>query len=249
MKAPRANVSTVANRLRDLSKDAQDKQFLGSEEELVSTIGAARATIRQAARLVEREGWLLVRRGMNGGYFAARPDPDLIEATARYLDMEDVTIEDVTYISSLLWVDVMRKACSVKTDQARQVAQLWHDRIAKVRPNTAFTDIIAIEQELRIAVFNLTKARYIELIFNINATFARKRYVITELTAARPDDRQFVRKWRDSKLAEFQAIIDGDPSMGMMAARFSRAIWDKRFFPADHLKIAAEVDAEVDDDM
>lgn len=232
MKAPRANVNTVANRLRELSKDAEDKQFLGSEEDLVTSIGAARATIRQAARLVEREGFLFVRRGMNGGYFAARPDPDLIEATASYLDMEEVTIEDVTYISSLLWVDVMRKACSLKTDQARQVAQQWQRRIIKVRPSTAFTEVIAIEQELRIAMFNLTKARYIELIFNINSTFARKRYVIDELTAPRSDDRQFVRKWRDSKLVEFQAIIDGDARVGVLAARFSRAIWDNRFSPS-----------------
>lgn len=244
-------MNDVATRLRKLSLDAETQALLGSEEDLVAKLGAARATVRQAARIVEREGLLLVRRGMNGGYFAARPGLDTIEATtSTYLESLDMDAEDVTYIASLLWVDVVRKACGLGTDRAREVARAFQKRIAHVRPRTPFSEIIALEQDLRTAIFDITKARYIELIFNINAAFARRHFVIEDLLANRPTDTDFTRSWRRAKLLEMQAIIDGDAAVGVMAARYSRRIWHNRLLPADKpaLPVWREEQAETYED-
>ena len=73
-------IDTAAANLRSIVHSAEEGALLGSEEALVTKLGVSRATVRQAARLVEREGLLRVRRGINGGYFAARPDAHSIKA-------------------------------------------------------------------------------------------------------------------------------------------------------------------------
>jgi DNA-binding FadR family transcriptional regulator len=60
-----------------LLKDILQKEegaFLGSEDELVAKLGVSRPTFRQAARLLEYQQVLRIRRGWHGGFFGARPD-------------------------------------------------------------------------------------------------------------------------------------------------------------------------------
>ena len=211
---------------------AEDGGLLGNEEALVETLGVSRATVRQAARLLEREGLLRVRRGLNGGYFAARPNLNTVEAAvSAYLDTLDMDAQDVTVIASILWVEVLRKAASLRTEAAREMASRFRERVAALRPDAPFRQILQLEQESRAEIFALTKSRYIELIFQINIAFARDRFPGT----AAPDDseahRKFVDAWRKAKLMELDAIADGDPELGMMAARHIRNLWHQRIWP------------------
>ena len=82
---------------------------MGSEETLIAKLGVSRATVRQAARLLEREGFPRVRRGINGGYFAARPDVRTIEkAVSSYLEMVHTKPEDITVIASVFVRDFLQ---------------------------------------------------------------------------------------------------------------------------------------------
>lgn len=65
------NITTAASALREIIWSAAEGQLLGSEEDLTAMLGVSRPTVRQVARLLEREGLLKVRRGVNGGYFAS----------------------------------------------------------------------------------------------------------------------------------------------------------------------------------
>ncbi len=195
----------------------------------MATLGVSRATIRQAARLLEREGLLRVRRGINGGYFGARPDIGTIEtAVSAYLDTLDMDAEDVTVIASVLWIEVLRKAAGLRTMAAKAMAQSFRERVMAVRPNASFHEIAELEQESRTAIFELVKARYIELIFQINIAFAQKRFPATSVADDTPAHREFVHAWRNAKLMELEAISDGDPELGMMAARHIRNLWHQR---------------------
>lgn len=85
---PKSALDEAASRLRSIALTAKEGGLVGSEETLIAKLGVSRATVRQAARLLEREGFLRVRRGINGGYFAARPDVRTIEkAVSSYLEM------------------------------------------------------------------------------------------------------------------------------------------------------------------
>src|SRR3546814_15584090 len=56
---------------------------LGSEEQLMEALGIGRPTLRQAARLLEQQQLLVVRRGVRGGLFGRRPTDEGVTANAR----------------------------------------------------------------------------------------------------------------------------------------------------------------------
>src|SRR5579864_1149374 len=89
-------MSAAASQLRALVADKEDGAFLGGEGELQQALGVSRTTLRQVARLLEREGLLTVKRGTNGGYFACRPSFASIEsALTAYLEILDVHIGEL----------------------------------------------------------------------------------------------------------------------------------------------------------
>ncbi|CAN7526837.1 GntR family transcriptional regulator [Phenylobacterium sp. LjRoot225] len=230
-KPVRSTIDAAAAKLRAMSLAGEPGALLGSEDHLVAALGVSRATVRQVARLLEREGLLRVRRGLNGGYFVARPGLSTIEAAvSAYLDTLDMDAQDVTVIASVLWVEVLRKAASVRTDAARAMAAKFRKRVAALKADVRFGQIAELEQESRTEIFALTKSPYIELIFQINMAFAQKHFSPSSLQDDTEEHREFVDAWRKAKLMELDAIFDGDPELGMMAARHIRNLWHQRIW-------------------
>jgi DNA-binding GntR family transcriptional regulator len=226
-------VDSTAAALRGLSLASPEGSFLGNEEALVNKLGAARNTVRQAARLLEREGVVRVRCGLNGGYFAARPDLDTIEhAVSAYLTAIAVSVEDVTYVASLLWVEAVRRAAGLPADLVRPVAEELMRKVKALAPDASFEALFALERENRSAMFALTGSAYIELIFQINHTFAESSFTDDLGVAASAEHSTFVTAWRDAKLMELAAIMDGDERMATIAAQHVRNIWQNRFWDA-----------------
>lgn len=112
------------------------------------------------------------------------------------------------------------------------MAERLRKRVAALRPDAPFARLIEIEQETRTEIFALTKARYIELIFQINIAFAQKRFSPVSMADDAEGHARFVDAWRKGKLMELDAIIDGDPELGMLAARHTRNLWHQRIWPA-----------------
>ena len=223
----RSTLDTVAARLRAIVMATPEGALLGAEDQLLAQLEVARATLRQAARLLEREGLLSVRRGPSGGYYAARPGLATIEAAvSAYLETLDMDAQDVTVIASVLWVEVLRRAASLGTSEAREMAERFIARVKGLGSAPTYSQILVLEQESRVAIFDLTRTRYIELIFQINAAFATRRF---------PEDRkqdgaappELARAWRDAKVMELTAIASADPELGMMAARHIRRVWQQ----------------------
>jgi GntR family transcriptional regulator, transcriptional repressor for pyruvate dehydrogenase complex len=228
--SPKKNSSTIeaaASRLRTIALAAKDGALLGSEDALVADLGVSRATMRQVARLLEREGLLRVRRGINGGYFGTRPDVSTVEtAVSAYLDTLDMDPEELIVIASVLWVEVLRKASSLRTKTAKAVASRLREKLTALRPNAPISDIVKLEEETRTAIFDLIKGRYIELIFHINIAFAQRHFL--DFSDTDEKHSEFVHLWRNAKLMELEAIMDGDPDLGILAARHSRNLWHRR---------------------
>jgi GntR family transcriptional regulator, transcriptional repressor for pyruvate dehydrogenase complex len=227
----RPAIEAAAVKLRAIVRQSEDGALIGSEDMLLEKLGFSRSTVRQVARLLEREGILRVRRGLNGGYFSSRPDRASVARTvSAYLETLEMNAQDVTVIASVLWVEVLRKAAALGTKAARALAETYRERVLAIKPSASFAQVLAVEQESRAAIFDLVKARYIELIFEINAAFAGKRSPPTFNIDGSAVHRKFVRAWRDAKLMELSAIAERDVELGMMAARHIRAIWHKRIW-------------------
>ncbi|HMG44200.1 MAG TPA: FCD domain-containing protein [Acidimicrobiales bacterium] len=80
-----------------LAHEGDEEEWpLGSEDELMKILGVGRPTIRQAARLLEQQQLVVVRRGINGGIFGRRPSGAGVTAAARvFLQSEQTTFRQL----------------------------------------------------------------------------------------------------------------------------------------------------------
>jgi GntR family transcriptional repressor for pyruvate dehydrogenase complex len=222
-------LEAAAAQLRTIVMEAEEGTLIGSEDSLLAKLNVSRSTVRQVARLLEREGLLLVRRGINGGYFGTRPNARTIENTvSAYLETLHLDAEDVTIVASALWIEVLRKAAAVRTDEARAMAESYRKRVRAIKPAATFEEVRACEVDSRGAIFRIANCGYIELIFNINTAYSIRGFPPRPNTNDTPEHFEFVRAWRDAKLMELSAIFEGDVELGAMAARHIRDIWHKR---------------------
>lgn len=227
-----STLQAAAASLRALILAAEDGALLGSEEDLQEKLGVSRATVRQIARLLEREGLLSVRRGLRGGYYAARPSLDTIEtAVSAYLEVLHVPPEDLTIIAAALWAEVVRKAAGLRSPEALAMAERFSAELRRLPDDAGFDAVFALEKAIRDTIFALIESRYVELIFQINVAFAQRKFPHPpSLHDGTPAHRAFVRGWRASKLLELEAIASGDSELGVMAARHVRKLWHDRMW-------------------
>lgn len=226
-------IELTAAKLRDLARTAAPGAPIGVEEALVAQLNVSRNTIRQAARLLEREGLLRVKRGISGGYFAARPDLHTVTDTvSAYLDMTNLDSEGATAIASTLWVAVIQMAANMAAEKADALTRRFRGPLSKLAPDVSFDEIYRIEAEIRDAIFGLIdNGRYIQLIFQINIVLGQRRpdHRSSELDNT-PEHREFALAWRNAKLMEIDAIAAGDQVLAIMAARHSRDLWHRRLW-------------------
>jgi len=219
-------LDAVADGLKALSLAASAGDPLGAEDVLIAQFGCSRSTIRQAARLLEREGVLKVKRGQYGGYFAARPDASTIErAVSTYLETLEIDTSDVTLIASALWVEAMRKAANVEPERRMEVVERLQQRVEAIADDAQFRKVLDAELVTQDEIFALSRSAYIKLIFDINLEFASRNLHLTEPDGQDSSDPDFVRDWRHAKLLELGALAKGSRELAGMAARYSRKVW------------------------
>ncbi|MGF7235648.1 MAG: FadR/GntR family transcriptional regulator [Frankia sp.] len=80
-----------------------DGAFLGRERELMDTYQVSRASLREALRMLEADGFVQVRRGPGGGVFARLPGHGTLAATlAPHLRMRGAKESDIADACRLL---------------------------------------------------------------------------------------------------------------------------------------------------
>lgn len=227
-------MTVAASKLRALAADRDDGTFLGGEGELQQTLGVSRTTLRQVARLLEREGVLTVKRGNNGGYYACRPSFASIEAgLTAYLEVLKVSISELLAMASITWSETVRQAAALRSDDARGLAKKLTKSVRAVDSNIPYRELIKIEQGIRSALFELIDSPYFELIFQVNLEFAARQFEGPGQIPAEPEDHaKFVAAWRSAKLLELEAITLGDKELGALASERTRRVWGSMMMPA-----------------
>lgn len=223
----RSVTNMAASRLRGIIASRDEGYFLGGEKELQQLVGASRATLRQVARLLEREGLLRVRPGGKGGYFACKPSFGSMEvALTAHLETLDVRIEELLAIASITWTESVEQAARLNTDASRALAEEIAEMVRAVASDISNRALIEIEQRIRSQVFELIDCPYMRLIFEVNVRFARHRFEGPgQIQDESENQAKFVEAWRSAKLLELEAISRGDAELGALAAKRTREVW------------------------
>lgn len=226
----RTTLDVVAERLREIVLAAPEGALIGSEDSLIARLGCSRSTVRQVARLLEREGLLKVRRGISGGYFGTRPDVGVIESTvSAYLEALDIDGRDATILASVLWVEVVRKAALADPGMVREMVAGLKPKVAALPDEASYVMVRDLELLSQSEMFRLSNSAYIRLIFDINVEFSRRRFPDSPVEDDEsPEHRAFVRLWREAKLQELNAVALGDADLAALAAQYSRKVWYRR---------------------
>jgi GntR family transcriptional repressor for pyruvate dehydrogenase complex len=207
-------VAEAAKLLREMILEKGDGAFLGSREDLVQLLGVGHVTLQQAARLLERERLLFVRRGTNGGYFARAPDEAGVkEMVATYLRARHVSYRDIHIITTTLESEMERLAARSEDESARR-------------------DLVAISESIERADSNDARellrlhATYLKIVCRMAANPLGELIILVTLrlfselrpgsTARAPDDAE---KWRYTRLKIIHAILDHDEEAVLMYSR------------------------------
>lgn len=222
-------IDQAAIALRAMALETPQGELLGSEDEVIERVGVSRVTVRQAARLLERDGVLFVKRGKKGGYYSARPSLEMMEAVVgAYLDTLGISASHTGGVATALWVESIRQATMIDRSLGDPVARNLEAMIAAIPLDAPIEAIAQAEHAFRAAIFDLIDGNYIRTIFHINAAFSRSHLVHNGDTISDTQHQEFVRKWRSAKMLQCQAIGSGDMLMGLLAALHDRNAWTER---------------------
>lgn len=211
---------TLANRtaqaLVRMSLDSDPGAYLGAEDDLLVRLGVSRPTLRQAAKMVERDRMISVRRGTKGGYFAERPDArDAIQSLARFLRIKGATLADVIQVTRPVSEEAAVAAARLRTDS--DVAQLQAFAAAIDDHNTP-RELIAAELDLARLISGMSGNPVIELVMEIGYSFG-----LDERGSDLYADAGRRARTREMQHSLCNAIIEGDADIArLMMARRSR---------------------------
>ena len=109
-------------------------------------LGVGIVTVQQAARVLEHEGLLAVRRGPGGGYYGTRPDDAALErGLAAYLRVHGFRQRESQEMLALLDCEIMPAAAHCTDEQLRAVMHALDARIetSGAQPGTTVSVIRA----------------------------------------------------------------------------------------------------------
>ncbi len=125
----------VAEQLRKviLSGEMNPGDRLPNEAEMAQTFGVSRTTIREALRVLSSQGLLVTERGVTGGTFVSRADPqhvsDLLEIGLNVLTgNEGLTITELLETREVIEARTARLATTRRTDSDLARIEMQHQR-------------------------------------------------------------------------------------------------------------------------
>lgn len=211
-------VQATAETLRELILSQESGTQIGSLPELAAKLDVGIVTVQQAARILEHEGLLEVRRGPGGGYFGIRPDGAALErSVAAYLRVHGEAYRDVADMMSLLDTELMPAAACSEDDSLRgELKRL----LPRIEACNGMDERIELEREIHKIVFRMVQRPLFELLGRVTSQVARSQGSPPLFPGA--EGEAF---WKLSRGRIVQAILDGDPGLAMFeAVRYRQAI-------------------------
>jgi DNA-binding FadR family transcriptional regulator len=125
--APRETADILREEILGRESDGEE-WLLGSEDEMIRTLGVSRPTLRQAARMLEQEQLLVVRRGIGGGLFGRRPTAEAVSHSASvYLRSTGATYKDLISTQLILGTETARRAAMNPNRKAREALVTFYE--------------------------------------------------------------------------------------------------------------------------
>lgn len=209
-------VAAAAAKLREMIVAQAPHTHIGSLPDLAKTLGVGIVTVQQAARVLEHEGFLRVRRGPGGGYYGIRPDAEgLSHAISGFLALHQSAHPEAIDIITLLDCELMAAAAQAN-DEAHFLELASLAATIDVR-NTA-SERAAFDQTMLDILYVMVDRPLMELLSRV-AVHHYADYPRGPVYAG-VDGRQ---RWKRERRRIIAAIIDRDPERARFEAQRRRS--------------------------
>jgi len=218
-RAPSAAVLAAA-KLRDLILARDEGAYLGSQTELENVLEVGRVTLSKAARILEHEQLLRVRRGVNGGYYGTRPDETGVEkAVVLYLYANRTDFPKVLRIAHVLSTEMLRLAAMSSDEAGRKLLQELEAKFNREPYGEDALEILHAEQAFSNAIFRLANNPFGELMMRVTSRIFEKSPL--NLLQS-PSDIMF---WQQTRLKMIRAILEHEVDyVDILSERFGEKL-------------------------
>ncbi len=211
-------VAESADRLRDLVLARPAGEQIGSLNDVASKLGVGIVTVQQAARILEHEGLLEVKRGPGGGYYGTRPDHAAIErAFATYMRVHDIGYREAFELTLLLDCDII---CAAARHLDEAGATTLETLVEQLEGTRTPDDRIRFEVDFRETLFAAFQRPLLELLSRVAMQLYRSQADPAQFAAAVP-----LKEWKLGRRRILDAILKRDEELANFEAhRFRRQV-------------------------
>jgi GntR family transcriptional repressor for pyruvate dehydrogenase complex len=211
-------VQEAAAKLRDMILACEPGMQIGSLTEVAEQLDVGIVTVQQAARILEHEGLLAVRRGPGGGYYGTRPDEAALErAFAAYLRVHGFGTRDSQRMLALFDCDIVPAAARCTDETLRAAMQGLLDRVDGCETTE---QRIALETELRDLLLKMVAWPLVELLCRVTI----RLYTHTG-TPWLFIGQENIEHWKTGRRRILEAILSRDEELAQFEAeRYRRVV-------------------------
>ena len=208
-------VSATADKMRDLILTQAPDALIGSLPELAQILDVGIATVQQAARVLEHEGLLAVRRGPGGGYFGRRPDAAALERSlATYLRVRRADDYEALEMMTLLDCELMPAAAQCTVARLLDGLRSLKERVDQC---LGAEERVLFEDDFHSILFKMVDRPLIELLAQVSMRFYRSRPIPQIF-----EGEQGARAWMQWRHQIIEAILAQDPERARFEAERHR---------------------------
>ncbi len=204
-------VEETAAKLRELILSQAPETQIGSLTEVAQMLDVGIVTVQQAARILEHEGFLAVRRGPGGGYYGTRPDEASLERSlAAYMSVHGFGYREALEMHSLLDCEIIPAAARCTDESLLEVLRGLHQRVDLCDTPE---DRLAFEVELRNVLFRMVTRPLIEFLARVTMRQYNPRSSTTLFAGE-----EGVAAWKSGRQRILQAILRKDEELARFEA-------------------------------
>lgn len=215
-KSARRVVQAAAETLREIVLASAPDANIGSRDEIARRLGVGVVTIQQAARILEHEGLLEVRRGPGGGYYGRRPDDAALErAVAAYLRVHGSAFAEVYEVTSLIEAELIAMAARCAAPAQQSALRALTTRVKGCDTAEAR---VAVEEELRRLLLEIADRPLLRLLGGVTAGLHR------DMPPLFPGE-EGVAAWKAGRMRILTAVLQQDEELAQFEAmRYRREL-------------------------
>jgi DNA-binding FadR family transcriptional regulator len=202
-----AAMAAAAVRRKIVRGELKADDALPPESELMKQFGISRPTLREALRILEAEGLIVVRRGARGGARVQAPSPQTaVDYVGLVLEFDGTSVEDVLTAQAVLEVGSVRELAMSASPAA--IAQLEEILAEEARTLGDIDGFNAATARFHTVLPELSGSKTLALMGHMLSKIILKHGLVVASVQRKPTSSSRIPTWQKRSHEVHKAVLD-----------------------------------------